>query len=57
MDEIKYFMVIEALNHLGYTHDQILYGINNLDINKYLNFNTDLVLQDIINKIEQGDKE
>lgn len=56
MDEIKYFMVIEALHKLGYTHDQILFGINHLDINKYLNFNTDIVLQDIINKIEKGEK-
>ena len=56
--EKEFRKVIEFLRQLGYSKEQIAYGINKLDEDKYDgNWNTNLVIADIINNIEQGDKE
>lgn len=57
MEEIKYILVIETLRKLGYTNEQIVYGINALNEDKYTEFNLEEITQDIINNIEQGNKE
>ena len=54
--ELEFRKVIDFLRLLGYSKEQIAYGINKLDENKYDgNWNTNLVIADIINNIEQGD--
>lgn len=56
--ENEFRKVIEVLRQLGYSREQITYGINKLDENKYDgNWNTNLVIADIINNIEQGENE
>ena len=54
--EKEFRKVIEFLRLLGYSRDQINYGIIKLDEDKYDNdWNTNLVIADIINNIEQGE--
>lgn len=56
--EKEFMKVILFLRELGYSKKQIGYGINKLDEDKYDgNWNTNLVIADIINNIEQGDEE
>ena len=56
--EKEFKKVIEFLRQLGYSKEQITYGINKLDEDKYDNdWNTNLVIADIINNIEQGENE
>ena len=55
--ESEFRKVIDFLRALGYIKEQIEYGINKLDEDKYEdNWNTNLVIADIINNIEQGEK-
>lgn len=54
--ELEFRKVIEFLRALGYSRDQINYGIIKLDEDKYDgNWNTNLVIADIINNIEKGE--
>ena len=54
--ELEFRKVIDFLRALGYSKEQIEYGINKLDEDKYEdNWNTNLVIADIINNIEQGE--
>lgn len=52
--EKEFKKVIDFLRELGYTNEQIAYGINKLDEDKYDgNWNTNLIIADIIKNIEK----
>lgn len=51
VDEKKFIEIIESLRSLGYSKDEIEYGINKLDENKYSEFNVEDILADIIKNI------
>ena len=51
IDEAKFIEIIDSLKALGYSKDEIEYGINKLDENKYQDFNVEEVLADIIKNI------
>ena len=54
--EKEFRKVIDFLRALGYSRDQINYGIIKLDEDKYdSDWNTNLVIADINNNIEQGE--
>ena len=51
VDEKKFIEIIDSLRSLGYSKDEIEYGINKLDENKYNEFNVEDILADIIKNI------
>lgn len=51
VDEKKFIEIIDSLRSLGYSKDEIEYGINKLDENKYSEFNVEDILADIIKNI------
>lgn len=51
--EQEFIKVIETLRALDYSDEQINYGINKLDYDAYTEWNTRLVIADIIKNIEQ----
>lgn len=53
--EKEFRKVIETLRALDYSDEQINYGINKLDDDAYPEWNTNLVIADIIKNIEQGE--
>ena len=55
--EKEFIKVIEFLQQLGYSREQIHEGVQKLDDHAYSGWNTNLVIADIIKNIEQGDKE
>lgn len=55
--EQEFIKVIETLRALDYSDEQINYGINKLDNDAYSEWNTRLVIADIIKNIERGEKE
>lgn len=54
MDELKYALIIKTLIKLGYTNQQIQYGINALNEDKYVDVSCGEIIQDIINNIKKG---
>lgn len=53
--EKEFLKVIEALRALDYSDEQINYGINKLDNDAYPEWNTRVIIADIIKNIEQGE--
>ena len=51
VDEKKFIEIIDSLRSLGYSKDEIEYGINKLDENKYSEFNVEDILAVIIKNI------
>ena len=54
--EKEFIKVIRILLDLGYSKQQIDYGINKLDENKHSTWNTALIIRDIIDNIEKRKK-
>lgn len=51
--EKEFIKVIRILADLGYSKQQIDYGINKLDGNKHATWKTALIIRDIIDNIEK----